>query len=389
MPFTPLEAPDGEPANISAQHAAAAIRYGDRYLLKMFRRLEEGVSPELELGRFLNARAPGLSPAIVGAIEYMRHRAEPSTLAVLEAFVPNEGTAWEHARGELRRFFERVLTRHRDDPAPPAAPRRLGELSAAEPPAGPRDVIGAYLDLAALLGRRTAEMHQVLASNVDDAGFAPAGYSTLDRRSKYQSVRNLIGKTVRRLRDSLGRIPNGIADEARRLVSGQEHVLKVFEPYLGQRLTGLQIRTHGDYHLEQLLYTGRDFIVIDFDGPPTETLAERRRKHNCLRDVAGMIRSFHYAAFTALLETAVVRPEDRSVAAPWADAWYRWVSGAFLRAYLETTAAAPFLPAPGDLEIILDTHVLEKAFYELRGELDRCAETISIPLSSILERAEL
>jgi maltose alpha-D-glucosyltransferase / alpha-amylase len=389
MPFTELEVPDGEPANISAQHAAAAIRYGDRYLLKMFRRLEEGVSPELELGRFLNTRAPGLSPAVVGAIEYTRHRAEPSTLAVLEAYVPNEGTAWEHARGELRRFFERVLTRHRDDPAPAAAPRRLGELAAAEPPATARDVIGAYLDLAALLGRRTGEMHQALASNVDDAGFTPVAYSTLDRRSKYQSVRNLIGKTLRRLRDSLGRIPNGIVDEARRLVGGQEQVLKVFEPYLGQRLTGLQMRTHGDYHLEQLLYTGKDFFVIDFDGPPTETLAERRRKHHCLRDVAGMIRSFHYAAFTALLETAVVRPEDRSVAGPWADAWYRWVSGAFLRSYLDVTAAAAFLPAAGDLEVILDTHVLEKAFYELRGELDLCAETISIPLSSILERAGL
>jgi len=214
-------------------------------------------------------------------------------------------------------------------------------------------------------------------------------YSTLDRRSNYQSVRNLVGKTLRLLRDSLVRIPNGIAEDARRLVGGQEQVLKVFEPYLGQRLTGLQMRTHGDYHLEQLLYTGKDFVIIDFDGPPTETLAERRRKHNSLRDVAGMIRSFHYAAFTALLETAVVRIEDRSVAAPWADAWYRWVSGAFLRKYLQVTTGAPFLPAPADIEVILDAQVLQKAFFELRGELDRCAETISIPLSWIVERAEL
>ena len=183
------------------------------------------------------------------------------------------------------------------------------------------------------------------------------------------------------------RIPGGLVDDARRLVSGQEQVLKVFEPYLGQRLTGLQIRTHGDYHLEQLLYTGKDFVIIDFDGPPTETLADRRRRHNCLRDVAGMIRSFHYAAFTALLEPAVVRPEDRPVAAPWADAWYRWVSGAFLRSYLAVTAGAPFLPAPDDIAVILDAQVLQKAFHELRDELDRCAETLTIPLSSIVERA--
>ena len=168
----------------------------------MFRRLEEGVSPELELGRFLNARAPGLTPAIVGAIEYRRHRAEPSTLAVLEAYVPNEGTAWDARREELRRFFERVLTRHREDAgARRGAAPRWPSWPRAEPPAAVRDVIGAYLDSAALLGRRTAEMHLALASNVDDASFAPEPYSTLDRRSKYQSVRNLVGKTLRLLRD--------------------------------------------------------------------------------------------------------------------------------------------------------------------------------------------
>jgi len=387
--FTALEVPEGEPANISAEHAAAAIRYGDRYLLKMFHRLEEGESPELELGRFLNGRAPGLTPQVVGAIEYSRHRAEPSTLAVLQAYVPNEGTAWAHAREELRRYFERVLTRHREDPPPPPAPHRLDEIAAAAPPAAARDVIGAYLDLAALVGKRTGEMHLALASNVDDASFTPVPYSTLDRRSKYQSVRNLVGKTLRLLRECLGRIPTGIADDARRVIGGQERVLKVFEPYLGLRLTGLRIRTHGDYHLEQLLYTGKDFVVIDLDGLPFEALPERRRKHNCLRDVGGMIRSYHYAAFTALLESAVVRTEDRAIAAPWADAWYRWVSAAFLRAYLDTTVGAPFLPAPADLEVILGAHVLQKAFHELRGELDHCAETISIPLSSIIERAEL
>ena len=282
-----------------------------------------------------------------------------------------------------------MLTRHREDAAPAAAPRRLIELAAAEPPAPVADVVGAYLDLAALLGQRTAEMHLALASNIEDARLHAGPYSTLDRRSHYQSVRNLVGKTIRLLRDCRDRLPARVVDEARRLVGGQEQVLKVFEPYLGQRLTGLQIRSHGDYHLEQLLYTGKDFVIIDFDGLLTETLAERRRKHNCLRDVAGMIRSFHYAAFTALLEPAVVRAEDRPVAAPWADAWYRWVSGAFLRKYLDVTAGAAFLPAPDDLEVILDAQVLQKAFIELRGELDLCAETISIPLSSIVERAGL
>ena len=143
-------------------------------------------------------------------------------------------------------------------------------------------------------------------------------------------------------------------------------MLKVFEPYLGQRLTGLRIRTHGDYHLEQVLYTGKDFVIIDFDGPPDRDAGGAAAQAHGLRDVAGMIRSFHYAAFTALLESAVVRPEDRAVAAPWADAWYRWVSGAFLRAYSTRPPARRSCRRRRTSRLILDAHVLQKAFLELR-----------------------
>jgi maltose alpha-D-glucosyltransferase/alpha-amylase len=388
-PFVPLEAPAGEPTNISAAHAAAAIRYGDRYLLKMFRRLEEGVSPELEIPRFLESRAPGLVPAVVGAIELKRRGGESSTLAVLQAFVANEATAWAHAREELRRYFERTLTRHRQDPAPERTPRALLELAASETPTAAREAIGAYLDLAALLGRRTAAMHVALASNGDDPSFAPEPYSALDRRSKYQSMRNLVGRTFRLLRGARGRLPASAADLGQRLLDGQERVLKIFEPFLHKRWSGLRIRTHGDLHLEQVLYTGKDFIIIDFEGPPAETLAERRRKHECLRDVAGMIRSFNYAAFTALLESTVVRPEDRPIAEPWADAWYRWVSGAYLRAYLEATAGMPFVATAEDQPLILDSHLIRKALYELGDELARGAETASIPLAALVELAGL
>src|SRR5262249_26159168 len=156
---------DLEPRTISAPHAAAALRFGDRYLFKMFRRLEEGVSPELEMNRFLNRRAPGLSPAIVGAVERRRPRGGRTTLAALEAYVANEGTAWTHAREELRRFFERILTRQREDAPPDPTPRAPLALAQAEPPPAVRDVVGAYMDSVVLLGRRTADLHLALASN--------------------------------------------------------------------------------------------------------------------------------------------------------------------------------------------------------------------------------
>ncbi|MES1204700.1 MAG: maltose alpha-D-glucosyltransferase [Pseudomonadota bacterium] len=383
--FTAIDPPDAEAHDISAQHAAAAIRYGDRYFLKMFRQLEDGISPELEVGRFLSTRAPTLSPQVVGAIQLHRQRAPSTTLAVLQAYVPNEGTAWTHAREELSRFFERVLTRHRDDPPPDRSPRPLLALAAAETPARVRDALGSYLDLAAVLGNRTAELHLALASNVEDPAFTPEAYATFDRRSKYQSMRNTVGMTLRLLRTKIDLLPPRVRESARALAGNPDGTLAVFAPLLSQRLTGLRMRTHGDYHLEQVLYTGRDFVIIDFEGPTGQPVAERRRKHSPLRDVAGMIRSFHFAAFTTLLSGALVREEDRALAAPWADAWYRWISGAFLRGYLHTAAGAPFLPHPDDLALVLDTHVVEKAFHELRDELETCAETVSIPLEAILE----
>jgi maltose alpha-D-glucosyltransferase/alpha-amylase len=322
----------------------------------------------------------------MGAIELARWRGGRATLAVLQAYVPNEGTAWVHAREELRRYFERVLSRHRDGPAPESPPRSAVAAARAEPPSAIRDVLGSYLDLASLLGRRTADMHLALASNADDPAFTPEPWTTLDRRSKYQSMRNIVGKTLRELRASLTRLPNRALRAAHVLTDNPQRVQRVFEPLLTRRLAGLRIRTHGDYHLEQALYTGKDFVLIDFEGPPLE-LAERRRKHSPLRDVAGMIRSFHFAAFTAWLDGVVVREEDRELAAPWADAWHRWVSGAFLAEYLDATAGAPFMPGPEEVGLMLDTHLLEKAFAELRDELDRCAESVVIPLDAIVELA--
>ncbi|HVR02168.1 MAG TPA: maltose alpha-D-glucosyltransferase [Polyangia bacterium] len=384
-PFSALEPPDADPVNLSANHAAAALRYGDRYLLKMFRRVEDGVCPELELTRFLNARAPALTPEVVGAFELRRGRAEPSTLAVLEAYVPNEGTAWTHAREELRRFFERVLTRYRDAPPPAGPAQKPLEAARAEVPPLAGEVIGGYLDMAALLGRRTADLHLALSSDVVSPAFRPEPYVTLDRRSKYQSMRNLAGTTLRLLRERLPRLPAAMVAPARELTLHPERALKLFEPLLTQRLAAVRIRTHGDYHLDQVLSTGKDLVIIDLDGNAGEPLSDRRRKHSAFRDVAGMIRSFHYAAASAALEPTIVREVDREAAAPWAAAWTLWISAAFLRAYLDACAGAPFVPSGDELPLVLDVHLAEKALQELRDELGSPAETAAIPLAALLE----
>src|SRR5207237_1180300 len=155
-------------------------------------------------------------------------------------------------------------------------------------------------------------------------------------------------------------------DLARRVLSVEDRILKRFEPLLTRRITSLRMRTHGDYHLGQVLYTGKDFVVIDLDGGGDRSLPERRRKRSPLRDVAGMVRSLHSAAFTAMLDDSIVRDTDRAVAEPWALTWTAWAQASFLRGYLEATQGAAFVPAdPDQLGLLLDTFVLAQALHEL------------------------
>jgi maltose alpha-D-glucosyltransferase/alpha-amylase len=382
--FGPIERPEGDPLNISVDHTAAALRYDDRYLLKLFRRIEDGVSPELEVTRFLNERAPTLVPRVAGALQLRRARGEPSTLAVLQSYVRNEGSAWTHALEELRRFFERVLTRHRDTPLSPM-PRRLLEAARGEMPPALYEAVGPYVEVAALLGRRTAEMHLALASEPTLPEFRPEPYSILDSRSKYQSLRNRAGRTLRFLRESMEWLPPPAASMARELIAHPERVLKAFAPLLGQKLTAARIRTHGDYHLNQVLSTGKDFVIIDFEGPGRETLDQRRRKHSAFRDVASMIRSFHYAALSAMFDPATVRDLDRDAAAPWAEGWYRSITAAFLRTYLDVAADAPFVPKGDQLSLTLDVHVIGRALHELHDELAARSDAVAIPLAGLLD----
>ena len=376
----------GEPRAVGTEHPNAAIRFDDRFLLKVFRRVEEGTSPELDIGRFLNTRplAAHLTPRLAGAMEYTPRRGEPLTLAVLEAYVPHEATAWQFAHDELRRFYERVLTRGPDAspaPVPRSSPLVLARL---DPPTPVVDIIGVWLDAAKLLGRRTAELHIELAAGTNDPGFAPEPYSVFDQRSLYQSLRNTTGRVLRHLRTRSAVVPERAHAEAVRVLEGEREILRRLEPLLNQKTAPIRTRVHGDYHLGQVLYTGKDFAIIDFDGGHGRPLSERRRKRSPFRDVAGMMRSFHYVALTALLDEGVVRNADRIVALPWANVWHEWTSAAFLREYLDTAGNASFVPKhDAELAILLDAFTLANALQELETELKGTGETITIPLFAI------
>ncbi len=228
-----------------------------------------------------------------------------------------------------------------------------------------------------------------LASNTDNPDFVPEPFSVLYQRSLYQSMRNYSGQTFLLLKNNLSALRGVVLDEALKVLGLQNEVLNRFRTVLSRKIAAKRTRIHGDFHLGQVLYTGKDYVIIDFEGEPARPLTERRIKRSPIRDVAGMLRSFQYAAYTALfghLETAMVRPEDLAAMEPWAQLWNVWISSTFLDSYLKHTASGGFLPSNRDeVNILLNIYLFEKALYELGYELNNRPDWVRIPLIGILQ----
>jgi maltose alpha-D-glucosyltransferase/alpha-amylase len=372
---------------VAGEQTNSSIIFGAAVVLKLYRRLEEGVSLDLEVGRFLTERGFTHTPAVLGAIEYRTTDGSSRTVAVLQEFVRNEGDAWSLTLDNVQDYLERAAAKEALPPQVAADARSLLALARSGEPVDPDELIGPYLEDARIIGKRTAEMHLALASGGDDPAFAPEEFTLFYQRSLYQSMRNLVGRVLQTLAGQLDALPPEVRADARALAGQEAKLLGRFRRIIDRRVRGLRIRCHGDYHLGQLLFTGNDFVITDFEGEPIRPLSERRMKRSPLRDVAGMIRSFHYAAYAAL------RQEPGTTAAGgtanqegWVRAWYARVSVAFLRAYLEAAGDSPFLP-PGDeeLSLLLEAYLLEKAVYELGYELNNRPDWALIPMRGVLE----
>jgi maltose alpha-D-glucosyltransferase / alpha-amylase len=382
-----------EPTPLHAEQSNTAVRFGDRLLLKLFRRLSEGVNPELEIGRFLTERARFEHTApLAGALEYRVPKREPVSVGLVQGFVPNEGDTWSYTLDQVAQYLERALLRPEPADAVPAPPLSLLKLIEEDPPPLVTEMVGGYLETARLLGRRIAELHRALASDGDDPSFAPEPFTLLHQRSLYQSMRNLVARNFRLLRDRMSTLPADAAADAARLARAEAQVLEACRAIVGVRLSGMRIRSHGDLHLGQVLRTGSDFVVIDFEGEPARPLGERRLKRSPLRDAAGMLRSFGYAAQVALRaapERGVAHPPDLPRLERWVRYWRAWVGSAFLRAYLQRMDGTSLLPSgQKELAVLLRFLLFEKSVYELGYELDNRPAWAAIPIRGVLDLLE-
>ena len=373
---------------LGVEQSNTAILYGQRLFLKLFRRLESGINTDAEVTRFLNEETSFRhTPRLAGTIEYREENSgTPITAAILQGYLPNSGDAWAYTLDAIGRYYDTLLS---DQSAAERIRKAISSgstmaLSHKALPDIARETIGAYIADAELLGLRTAQLHLALASRDDIPAFAPEPFTPHYQRSIYQSMRTQIVQTMQFVRRRAKDNP-----ELEALLTKEESLHQQVRAVLQGRIDAYRIRVHGDYHLGQVLYTGNDFAIIDFEGEPARPLSERRLKRSALRDVAGMLRSFHYAPYAVVYGTApgsYVRTEDRSLLEAGARFWHQWVSAAFLRAYLAESATGKHLPSkPEAVETLLNAYLIEKALYELVYELNNRPDWVRIPLRGVLD----
>ncbi|MFZ2490359.1 MAG: maltose alpha-D-glucosyltransferase, partial [Thermoanaerobaculia bacterium] len=370
-----------EPRLLSAEQSNTALVYGQRLFLKLFRRPEAGINTDLEVTRFLNEETDFRStPRVAGSLEYRPEGAtETFTVGILQGFTPNSGDAWAYTLDSIGRYFDRLLS-------VAGAPARIANsipaeqplaLSQQELPEEVRELVGDYIADAERLGVRTAQMHRALASRADIPAFAPEPFTPHYQRSIYQMMRTQIVQTMQMIRKRSKGMP-----ELLPLLEVEKQMYDRIRVVVETKVVGPRIRIHGDYHLGQVLRTGTDFQIIDFEGEPARPLSERRIKRSALRDVAGMLRSFEYAPFAVVYGAApgsYIRVEDVALLESAARYWQKWVGAVFLRAYLVESANGQHLPASMEqVDALLGAYLLEKALYEVTYELNNRPDWVRI-----------
>ena len=369
-----------------AEQSNTSVIFGDALILKNFRKIESGINPDLEISRFLTTKTDfSHIPLLAGTIEYVGDSlgsGSHAAIALLQRFVPNQGDAWDYTQRHLQDFYTTAAASLQKGHRGPHVPDEPAARSMLD-----------YASDVYRLGQTTGQLHLALASDPRDPDFAPEPISVQDVERWIILMTQHIETGIQALARNLHAYDAGLRTSAAALLGKKAGLLKKVEELRGLEASQTyKIRCHGDYHLGQVLKTNDGFCILDFEGEPLRSLQERREKVSPLKDVAGMLRSYHYAAYAGLFAFVERQGQARDALEPWARAWEQQASQSFLAGYLAETqrAHAAFVPASTVLLTrVLSVFLLDKAIYELNYELNHRPSWVQIPLEGIQAAMEL
>ncbi|MEO1051867.1 MAG: maltose alpha-D-glucosyltransferase [Bacteroidota bacterium] len=367
---------------LKADQSNTSVIYNNQYFFKFYRKVEKEINPDLEIVRFLSEKASFKnSPKFAGGIEYKEDSGSSIVFGLLQNKVENQGDAWNMTLDAIGRYFDRAFAKVNREEKLPKLPTGNGMDFEDVPPLVQELIGSVFYERVIKLGERTAEMHLALASDHQDPAFSPEYFNSNYQRSVYSSLRKLLKDRFGLLKRCIKKLSGNNKKLAEQVLAMESDILDCFSQVYKKKIEGIKTRVHGDYHLGQVLFDGKDFTIIDFEGEPGVSFSERRLKRSPYKDVAGMIRSFHYAAYGKILLNDYYRDKDIDFLENWAEQWYHYVSRFYLGAYLNKieegrTISSEFL-------LLVRIYLLEKAIYELAYELNSRPDWVAIPLRGI------
>jgi maltose alpha-D-glucosyltransferase/alpha-amylase len=366
---------------LKADQSNTAIIFNDKYFFKFYRKIEKEINPDVEIIRFLTEKTNFRhAPKFAGSVEYSDPQGKTLVVGLLQEKVENQGDAWGMTMDSVGRYYERVMSKGRNQEFPALVDKPA--LIFEDAPPLLQELIGrGFCERVVRLGQRTAEMHIALASDERDPAFAPEYFTPLYQRSLYSSLRKLMKDRFGLLANSLAGLDPETRGLGKDVLAMSDAIMEAFAEIHKRKINAIRTRIHGDYHLGQVLFTGKDFLIIDFEGEPGFSFSERRLKKSPLKDVAGMMRSFHYAAYGKILLNENYRHQDLALLDQAAGQWQHYISRFYLGAYMERRGMGTNLSEEDN--IIIRTFLLEKAIYELGYELNARPEWVNIPLKGI------
>jgi maltose alpha-D-glucosyltransferase / alpha-amylase len=367
--------PDAAVRALGAEQSNSSILVDERVIVKLYRRLEPGVHPEIEMGRFLTETAGYQNtPPLLGTIGQSAGDGGETALAAAFGFVANRGDGWRWTLNHLDRMLEGVRYKSGG----------LAEEAEIEGE-GLGETDDTYMAMANLLGRRTAELHRALAIDTGEPAFTREPVARSDLEDWLAAASDQVDGGLDALRRARQSAEGGVAEEIDAVLALEPEVRKALKPWRSPPRGLAKTRTHGDYHLGQVIVAMGDFMILDFEGEPSKTVEQRRKKSSPMRDVAGMLRSFDYAAWASVYHFTETDPGAiDGVLGPALD-WRDRAIECFLAGYRETIAGCPSWPSDDAIaDRLIRIFLLEKIFYEVGYETANRPSWLKIPVRGIL-----